>query len=120
MPNTPISILGIGPVFSVCTIAKVRNINHFDGKLLLQIMLDSLGISISRKLLKRKAGVNRYAHKRTLALTARKLARSVFRIPKRIACIYYRKKSFLRNFAANALKLEKLFEFRGECITAGL
>ena len=58
LPNVLSSIKGIGPVYSAGIMAEIGDINRFEDQ------------------------VNRYQHKRALALTARKFVRLVFRLLK--------------------------------------
>ena len=95
IPNTLTSIKGIGPVYSAGIIAEIGDINRFPNQAKLakyaglawQQHQSGSFESENTRLIKtgnhlKYKEVNKYQHKRALALTARKLVRLVFRLLK--------------------------------------
>ena len=97
LPNVLISIPGIGPVYSAGIMAEIGDINRFDNQAALAkyaglawkqhqceaaFSLVRCDKEYSNFYHLKYKEVNRYQHKRALALTARKFVRLVFRLLK--------------------------------------
>ena len=91
IPNTLTSIKGIGPVYSAGIIAEIGDINRFPNQAKLakyaglawrQHQSGDFEAQNTRFYHLKYKEVNKYQHKRALALTARKLVRLVYRLLK--------------------------------------